>query len=617
MKAHIHKTLSRLLTYFERKVDPFPDSTAEQPPKGSLKFCLFYAKKMKLLLFCMSLLSISIAIIEVSLYHFLGNIIDWLAENKKSNFFQDEFKTLAQFGLITLLLLPILVFIHAVVVHQGLLGNFPMIIRWLSHKYLLNQSKHFFDEEFSGRLATKVMQTALATREAVLKLLDVLVFVGVYFLSIIFLVAQQNLYLMLPLLFWISVFILLQIYFIPRLKRISNIQANKRADMTGKIVDSYTNFQTLKLFSHSERESQYARRSMLFFLKTVYKQMRMVTGLSVLVQFNNYLLLFCITLIGLFLWQSSLITVGDLAVSTGLALRLNGLSQWIMWELSALFENIGTVADGANTLSQPILVKDQQGAKELNSVKGSVTFNQVCFNYPGQKSTFENLTISIKPGEKIGIVGKSGAGKSSLVACLLRFYDIQSGEILIDNQSIADFTQDSVRKNIGVVSQESSLLHRSIKENIGYGKPGATNDDIILAAKKAEAHEFILSLQDPQGRNGYDVHVGERGVKLSGGQRQRIAIARVILKDAPIVILDEATSALDSEVETIIQQNLQTIIKGKTVIAIAHRLSTIVSMDRLIVLDEGKVVEQGNHEALLKQEGYYHQLWKLQSGGFL
>ncbi len=525
-------------------------------------------------------------------------------------------------ALVTLVLLPLLTLFHSALVHQTLLGNYPMSIRWLAHRYLLRQSIGFYQNDFAGRIATKVMQTSLAVRETVMKLLDVLVYVLVYFSAMLFFVADADWRLMIPMLIWLVCYIGLQLYFVPRLKRVSTEQADARSEMTGRIVDSYTNINTIKLFSHTRREEDYARESMEVFLKPVYKQMRLATGLSVSVQSLNYLLVFAVAALALYLWAGSAITVGAIAIAVSLALRLNGMAQWIMWEVSSLFENIGTVADGITTLSQPASVLDKPNASELVVRQGEIRFAAVSFNYGKALNTakspvIDGLNLTIKPGEKIGLVGRSGAGKSTLVNLLLRFYDVQSGQILIDGQDISQVSQESLRRQIAMVTQDTSLLHRSVRDNISYGKPDASEQELLTAAEQAEASLFIDELTDPKGNSGLDAQVGERGVKLSGGQRQRIAIARVLLKNAPILILDEATSALDSEVEAAIQASLNKLMTNKTVIAIAHRLSTIAQMDRLIVLDQGKIVEQGTHAELVAAGGIYAQLWAHQTGGFI
>jgi ATP-binding cassette subfamily B multidrug efflux pump len=612
-----------MLRFFERLTKPFPAAEPGQPPRGLLAFCRHYTKGMETSLLFMSLSSAILAVLEVSLFSFMGQLVDWLVANDPENFFTDERATLIWMALVTLILLPLMTFIHSAIVHQTLLGNYPMSIRWLAHRYLLRQSVSFYQNDFAGRIATKVMQTALSVRETVMKLLDVMVYVLVYFSAMLFFVADADIRLIVPMLIWLVFYIALQFYFVPRLKRVSTAQADARSEMTGRIVDSYTNIATIKLFSHTNREEGYAKDSMDVFLQPVYQQMRLATGLSVSVQTLNYLLVFSVAALSLYLWAGSAITVGAIAIAISLALRLNGMAQWIMWEVSALFENIGTVADGIATLSRPIEVKDADNATKLTVPQGKIEFQQVSFNYgkapteDGKAAVLQQLNLSIKPGEKVGLVGRSGAGKSTLVNLLLRFYDIESGKILIDGQDISQVSQESLRQHIAMVTQDTSLLHRSVRENIAYGKPDASEAELQLAAEQAEASDFIRDLTDPKGNSGFDAQVGERGVKLSGGQRQRIAIARVLLKNAPILILDEATSALDSEVEAAIQASLNTLMAGKTVIAIAHRLSTIAQMDRLIVLDQGNIVEQGSHSELIASGGIYAQLWAHQTGGFI
>ncbi|MEE2023640.1 MULTISPECIES: ABC transporter ATP-binding protein [Alkalimonas] len=612
-----------MLGWFERLTRPFPLREPEQPPKGMVAFCRHYTRGMEPSLVVMALLSALSALLEVMLFSFMGQLVDWLVEKDPETFFTDESTTLLWMALVTVLLLPLIAFLHSAVVHQTLLGNYPMSIRWLSHRYLLRQSVSFYQNDFAGRIATKVMQTSLAVRETVMKLLNVMVYVLVYFGAMLYFVADADPRLMLPMLLWLACYIGLQFYFVPRLKDVASRQADARSEMTGRIVDSYTNIATVKLFSHTQREESYAKDSMGIFLKPVYQQMRLATWLNVSVQSLNYLLVFCIAALALWLWSLSAISIGAIAIAVSLALRLNGMAQWIMWEVSSLFENIGTVADGIATLSQPASVVDKANASPLLVTKGQIEFKQVCFNY-GKVSTdndkaavLNQLNLSIKPGEKVGLVGRSGAGKSTLVNLLLRFYDVESGQILIDGQDISSVSQESLRQHIAMVTQDTSLLHRSVRDNISYGKPDATEQELLLAAEQAEAIDFIQDLTDPKGNHGLDAQVGERGVKLSGGQRQRIAIARVLLKNAPILILDEATSALDSEVEAAIQASLNKLMDGKTVIAIAHRLSTIAAMDRLIVLDQGRIVEQGTHAELVASQGIYAQLWAHQTGGFI
>jgi ATP-binding cassette subfamily B multidrug efflux pump len=606
-----------MFTFFERLIEPFPPQNPQQPPKGLVAFCLHYTEGVIPLLMVMAVLTAGIAIMEVTLFGFLGKLVDWLSSKQPETLFQEESATLAFMASIILIGLPITVLLRASVIHQALLGNFPMRVRWQAHRYLLGQSLSFYQNEFAGRIATKVMQTALSVRETVMKLLDVLLFISIYFIGMTLVVTSSDYRLSAPLLCWLIGYISALYYFIPKLREISSKQADARSSMVGAIVDSYSNIQTVKLFSHSKREANYAQENMSKFLNTVHPQMRLATQLNVAVWILNVLLLFTISSLSLWLWTEQAISTGSIAVAIALSLRLNGMSQWIMWEVSSLFENIGSVQDGISTLSKSRDVQDQENATRINEVKGHIEFQCVTFAYSPEHSVFKDLSFNIKPGEKIGLVGRSGAGKSTLVNLLLRFHDIQEGSIMLDEQNIAHVKQESLRTEIGMVTQDTALMHRSVRENILYGKPNATEEDMITAAKQAEAHEFILGLSDLHGNTGYCAQVGERGVKLSGGQRQRIAIARVLLKDAPILILDEATSALDSEVEAAIQASLFTLMEDKTVIAIAHRLSTIAALDRLIVLDNGKIIEQGSHAELLEQKGLYAQLWARQSGGFI
>ncbi|TOA94458.1 ABC transporter ATP-binding protein [Vibrio parahaemolyticus] len=602
---------------FEGFTEPFPKSTPDQPPSGIFAFLRHYTRGYEKPLIIMSLMSTIVAIVEVLLFGAMGQLVDWLSTSNPETFLQDNRADLIFYGVLLLVVMPLLVVIYSLLVHQTLLGNYPMSIRWLAHRYLLNQSLNFYQDDFAGRVATKVMQTSLAVRETVMKSMDVFVYVTVYFTSMVVMLATADWRLMIPMIVWLLVYIAIQIYFVPKLKDVASEQADARSTMTGRIVDSYTNIQTVKLFSHSQRETQYAEQGMKGFLNTVYRQMRLVTGFDVAVEISNYILVFSVAALSIYLWLDSAISVGAIAIAVSLALRVNGMSMWIMWEVGALFENMGTVVDGMKTLSKPIDIQDKPNAKDLVVSQGGIQFDNVSFHYGENKGVINHLNLDIKPGEKVGLVGRSGAGKSTLVNLLLRFHDVEEGSIKIDGQNIADVTQDSLRSKIGMVTQDTSLLHRSIRDNILYGNPTASEEELLKATKQAHAHEFIETLTDPFGNVGYDAQVGERGVKLSGGQRQRIAISRVLLKDAPLLVLDEATSALDSEVEAAIQESLNELMQGKTVIAIAHRLSTIAQMDRLIVLDKGNVVEQGSHQELIAHNGIYAQLWAHQTGGFL
>lgn len=614
--------IDRLFKWFETRTEAFSQGEAKMPPATLSGFIWFYTKPFWPWIATTSLLAATVAIIEVSLFAFLGSVVDWLAKTSPDAVFADYKVELLLLAGLVLVLHPLLNFLYELIVHQTLMGNFPMRIRWEAHRYVLRQSLEFFQNDFAGRIATKVMQAALAVRETVLKSADVFVFVIVYFTAALVLFAQSDWRLSLPMLGWLIGYIGALYHFVPRLKRVSKAQADARSLVTGRIVDSYTNIPTVKMFAHTEFEDEYARRGMEPFLDNVHQQMRLSTKLITSLNVLNALNLFAVGATSLWLWSIGAVSAGAIAFAIGLVLRLKGMSHWIMWEVSGLFENIGVVQDGVETISRARSVVDAPGAGVLSVPRGEIRFEGIGFHYGKDRDQLDQgiidkLSLTVKPGEKLGIVGRSGAGKSTLVSLLLRFYDLEQGRILIDGQDISKVTQSSLRAQIGMVTQDTSLLHRSIADNIRYGRPSAGMDEVEKAARKAAAHDFILKLEDQRGRTGYDSHVGERGVKLSGGQRQRIAIARVLLKDAPILILDEATSALDSEVEAVIQESFSSLMQGKTVLAIAHRLSTIAAMDRLVVMDKGAIVEMGNHAELLEQGGLYASLWARQSGGFI
>ncbi len=606
-----------MFQWFEKRLAAYPDEAPREPPRGLMAFCLYYTRGAWPWIAAMAVFTTLIAIIEVSLFAFLGNVVDWLSSQTRETFLANESWRLTLITGVVLVVLPGVVLINSLLVHQTLMGNYPMRVRWLMHRYLIRQSMSFFQDEFAGRISTKLMQTSLAIRETVMKLLNVLNYVIVYFAGTLVIAASADWRLMVSFAVWLVAYILLLRFFIPRLRVISEEQADARSTMTGRMVDSYTNIATVKLFSHSSREEAYVRESLDIFMDTVNRQMRLVTLFNFALYLANCLLLFAVGAVGIGLWIGEAVSVGAVAVGIGLALRLNGMSQWIMWEMSALFENIGTVEDGIATIARAHAVTDVPGAPALHVTRGELKFDRIGFHYGKGGGVIEDLSLTVPAGQKVGLVGRSGAGKSTLVNLLLRFYDLEQGRILIDGQDIAKVTQDSLRANIGMVTQDTSLLHRSVRENIMYGRPDATPEMLNRAIRLAEADQFIPGLTDAHRRHGLDAHVGERGVKLSGGQRQRIAIARVMLKDAPILILDEATSALDSEVEAAIQHSLNTLMKGKTVIAIAHRLSTIAALDRLVVMDKGRIVEDGTHEELVALGGIYASLWARQSGGFL
>ncbi len=605
-----------MLAFFERLVDPYPEATPVTPPRGFFAFLWACSKGLRGYLLATTLLTALIGAFEALLFSMMGSIVDWLAKVEPARLWAQEGTRLLLLGAV-LAGSILLIALQSTIKQQTLFGNFPMLLRWNFHRLMLGQSMSFYQDEFAGRIATKVMQTALAVRDTWLIVTELLVFVVIYFVTLLAVLGAFDARLLVPFVAWVALYIASLTYFVPRLGRVARQQADARSLMTGRITDAYTNIATVKLFSHARREASYVRSAMQEFLGTVHSQMRLVTGFEIVNHMLSMGLIAASAGVTLWLWMQGSVGVGAVAAATAMGLRLNGISHWVMWEMATLFEHIGTVQDGINTIARPHTVVDAPDAKPLAVERGDIRFEQVRFAYGSQGSVIEGFDLHIRPGEKIGLVGRSGAGKSTIVNLLLRFYDVQAGRILIDGEDIAHATQNSLREQIGMVTQDTSLLHRSVRENIVYGRPDATEEAMIAAAKRAEAAEFIAGLADAKGRKGYDAHVGERGVKLSGGQRQRIAIARVMLKDAPILLLDEATSALDSEVEAAIQQSLYRLMEGKTVVAIAHRLSTIAAMDRLIVLDAGRIVEEGDHRSLLARDGLYARLWARQSGGFL
>lgn len=604
--------------WFEKRINPYPNNDPQPVAKNLFAFLWQMTKGIRFYILLLIFFSAFVSAFETFLFAVVGKVIDKLSIVTPLELWQKEGDTLIILAII-IAGSTLFVALGTIIKHQVLAGNFPMRLRWNLHRLVLNQSMRFFQDEFAGRVSAKVMQTALAVRDTIFLISDILVYVVIYFFTMSLVLSDFNIWLLIPFTSWLFCYMIAMIYFVPRLGNIAERQADARSLMTGRVTDAYTNIMTVKLFSHSGNEANYAKESMDGFLVTVNKQMRLVSSFEIVNHILNIGLFLSTFGLSLWLWSSSMIGVGAIAAATALALRLSGTSHWVMWEMTSLFENIGVVKDGINTFSVNQEIKDKPNASELKVTKGNIVFKDVNFNYDNRVDDpiIEQLNLNIKPGEKIGLVGRSGAGKSTLINLLLRFYDLKSGQIIIDNQDIRNVTQDSLRSQIGMVTQDTSLLHRSVRENLLYGNPTASEKQMYQAAKQAEADKFIVTLRDAQGRMGYDAYVGERGIKLSGGQRQRIAIARVMLKNAPILLLDEATSALDSEVELAIQHSLYQLMEGKTVIAIAHRLATIAAMDRLIVLDQGKIIEQGSHQELLALNGLYAQLWKHQSGGFL
>ncbi|HJF28976.1 MAG TPA: ABC transporter ATP-binding protein/permease [Acinetobacter lwoffii] len=605
-----------MFRWLERLVDPYPTKHLNQPlPTQFFPFVWQAAYGVRRYLLILVLCTAGAASFEAVLYSQIGELVNWLSRSQPETFLEEHARNLIWLSFI---LLANILFASAqsLIKHQILYSNFPMRLRWRFHNLLLKQSLDFFHNDFAGRLSAKVMQTSLAIREFWVILGDMLAYVLIYFITINIVLGAISPLLVLPLLLWLLLFICAACYFIPKLSKISSQQADARAVMTGRVTDAYTNIQTVKLFAHAGRESQYAKSSMQEFMQTVYKQMRLGAQYEISILFLSVILYGGVLGTAVWLWMQGQAELGIIAATTAMVLKLNSIAEFMMWQTSALFENVGTIQDGMRTLGRKVSIEDRPDAKELQLKQGEIRFENITFAY-NEKPVIDQFDLTIRPGEKIGIVGRSGAGKSTLIQLLLHFYQLDQGRILIDGQDIDHVTEDSLRKNIALVTQDTSLLHRTVAENIKYGRPDATDEEMYNAVRKAKAEEFIPNLSDLRGRKGYEAYVGERGVKLSGGQRQRIAIARVFLKDAPILILDEATSALDSEVEAAIQSSLDDLMQDKTVIAIAHRLSTIAQMDRLIVMDQGRIAELGTHEELVALNGIYAHLWQRQTGGFL
>ncbi|MRS99727.1 ATP-binding cassette domain-containing protein [Ralstonia pickettii] len=606
-----------LLRRLEKLIDPFRPLPDTQPPANVWRFYAYFLREVRGVFAFLLVVGLLGALIEVALFDFLGRIVDMIQATPGAEFFGRHRNELLWMAFVALIARPVIFGLHDVLVHQVINPNLSNLIRWQNHRYVLKQSLTFFQNDFAGRIAQRIMQTGFSLRDSAVQAVDALWHVVIYAISAMVLFARADWWLVVPLLVWIGCYIAALSYFVPRVKARSVIATESRSKLMGRIVDGYTNITTLKLFAHTQHEESYARDAMAEQTDKTRLSGRMISGLDFTITAMNGLLIVGTSALALWLWSQGRVSAGTIALTTGLVIRINNMSGWIMWVVNGIFENVGQVQDGMQTIALPRAVIDEPDAKPLRVTRGEVRFEHVGFHYGKGSGVIEGLDLVVRPGERIGLVGPSGAGKSTLVNLLLRLYDVERGRILVDGQDIATVTQESLREQIGMVTQDTSLLHRSIRDNLRYGKPGSTEAELMQAVHRARADEFIPQLSDAQGRRGFDALVGERGVKLSGGQRQRIAIARVLLKDAPILILDEATSALDSEVEAAIQESLETLMQGKTVIAIAHRLSTIARMDRLVVLDGGRIVESGTHAELLEHGGLYARLWAHQTGGFV
>jgi ATP-binding cassette, subfamily B, multidrug efflux pump len=606
-----------MFAWFERLIDPFRPHPEGAPPKGLAAFYWHHFRQVWPVFAALLVVGFFVALIEVQLFRYISMLVDLLSTTTPEAVFADHGWTFLWMALVVGIARPAFTFLHDLLVHQAIAPGFTNLIRWQNHRHVLRQSITFFSNDFAGRVAAKIVQTGPSLRESLVTAFDAIWFVALYVASAIVLFVEVDWRLAAPILVWLAVYVLILRRQVPRVARAAEEISEARSMMTGRVVDSYTNMQTVKLFAHASREEDYAREVIVDHTAKFHRQQRAITVMTTALSVANSMLLLSTGVLSVMLWSTGAITVGAIALVGGLLIRIVNMSGWIMWEVTGIFDNIGTVKDGVDTIAIPHDVVDAPRAVPLAVAGGAIAFEDVHFHYGRQSGALDGITLSIRPGEKIGLVGPSGAGKSTLVNVFLRLYDLEGGRILVDGQDIAGVTQDSLRAAVGVVTQDTSLLHRSIRDNIVYGRPGASEEEMAAAARLARAADFIPDLVDSRGRRGFEAHVGERGVKLSGGQRQRIAIARVLLKNAPILVLDEATSALDSDVEAAIQESLETLMEGKTVIAIAHRLSTIARMDRLVVMDKGRIVETGSHGELVARGGLYARLWARQTGGFL
>jgi ATP-binding cassette, subfamily B, multidrug efflux pump len=606
-----------MFRFFETRIDPFRLHDETMPPANLIGFYWRYCRQVWPYLACLLVVGLVVSLIEVSILRFVGALVDMLRATSPQQVLHDYGATFVVMALVILLARPLAGLSHDLLTQQAIAPGMTNLIRWQTHRFVLRQSVNYFANDFAGRIASNIVQTGPSLRDSVVQVIDALWFVAVFAASALVIFAQVDWRLACPLILWIVGYVTALSHFVPQIRDKSVAMSEMRAIVTGRIVDSYANIQTVKLFAHIEREDAHAREALVAHTRTFRSETRLITLMNVTVSLMNSVLVTATGGLAIWLWARGAVTLGDIAIAAGLAVRITTMSGWVMWTSIGIFENIGVVQQGMGSIARPHTLVDRPGALALAAPRGAIRFENVRFHYGKGGGVIDDLSLAIAPGEKVGLVGRSGAGKSTLANLLLRFHDVEAGRILIDGQDIAAAAQESLRQQIGMVTQDTSLLHRSVADNILYGRPDAPMEAVIAAARQAHAHEFVLGLADPNGGVGYDAQVGERGVKLSGGQRQRIAIARVLLKNAPILVLDEATSALDSEVEAAIQESLYALMEGKTVIAIAHRLSTIAAMDRLIVLDKGRIVEMGAHGELLKRDGIYASLWRRQSGGFL